>query len=73
MYTDPESVVLATRLVEEFGHGAVRMSRVRLVELIAANDVRAAAFWRAVLDACEQLLAGESAAGGAQSSLDVVS
>lgn len=57
MTPDHEIHALASRLVAELGDGAVRISRVKLVELIAANDLRAAAFWRGVLAASESLLA----------------
>lgn len=56
MKTDLDVLVLATRLVDELGEAAVRISRVRLVELTAANHTRAAAFWRDVLRASERLL-----------------
>lgn len=57
MKTDHDVLLLATRLVEELGETAVRISRVRLVELTAANNLRAAAFWRDVMRASERLLA----------------
>ncbi|WP_029008540.1 hypothetical protein [Azospirillum halopraeferens] len=57
MKTDHDVLLFATRLVEEMGEVATRISRVRLVELTAANNVRAAAFWREVLRTCERLLA----------------
>lgn len=56
MKIDHDVLVLATRLVEELGETAVRISRVRLVELTAANNLRAAAFWRDVMRASERLL-----------------
>ncbi|MBP2301410.1 hypothetical protein [Azospirillum picis] len=56
MNTDLDVLVFATRLVDELGETAIRMSRVRLVELTAANHTRAAAFWRDVLRTSERLL-----------------
>ncbi|CAO3362771.1 hypothetical protein ABNQ39_28880 [Azospirillum sp. A26] len=60
MNTDLDVLVFATRLVDELGETAIRMSRVRLVELTAANHTRAAAFWREVMGTCERLLAERS-------------
>lgn len=57
MKIDHDVLLFATRLVEELGESAIRISRVRLVELTAANNIRAAAFWRDVLRASERLLA----------------
>lgn len=57
MKIDHDVLLFATRLVEELGDSAIRISRVRLVELTAANNIRAAAFWRDVLSASERLLA----------------
>ena len=57
MKTDSDVVLFATRLVDEMGEAAIRISRVRLVELTATNNLRAAAFWRDVLRTSEQLLA----------------
>lgn len=56
MKIDHDVLLFATCLVEELGESAVRISRVRLVELTAANNLRAAAFWRDVLRTSEQLL-----------------
>jgi len=56
MNTDLDVLVFATRLVDELGETAVRISRVRLVELTAANHTRAAAFWRDVMRASQRLL-----------------
>ncbi|SMH40308.1 hypothetical protein [Azospirillum agricola] len=56
MKTDLDVLVFATRLVDELGEAAVRISRVRLVELTAANHTHAAAFWRDVMRTAEQLL-----------------
>lgn len=61
MKIDYEALELANRLVAEMGEMAVRMSRVKLVELTAANDVRAAEFWRQVMREAEKLLAGPQA------------
>lgn len=61
MKIDHDVLLLATRLVEELGESAVRISRVRLVELTAANNLRAAAFWRDVMRAAEGLLAEKPA------------
>lgn len=57
MKIDHDVLLFATRLVEELGESAIRISRVRLVELTAANNLRAAAFWRDVLRTSERLLA----------------
>ena len=57
MKIDHDVLLFATRLVEELGDSAIRISRVRLVELTAANNIRAAAFWRDVLRTSERLLA----------------
>lgn len=57
MNTDTDVLLFATRLVDEMGEAAIRISRVRLVELTATNNLRAAAFWRDVMRASEQLLA----------------
>ena len=54
MKTDLDILLVATRLVEELGDDAVRLAKVKLVELIAANNLRAAAFWRDVLRVCEE-------------------
>jgi hypothetical protein len=54
MKTDLDIVMVATRLVEELGDDAVRLAKVKLVELIAANNLRAAAFWREVMRLCEE-------------------
>lgn len=61
MKIDNDVLLLATRLVDELGDAAIRISRVRLVELTAANNLRAAAFWRDVLHASEDLLARKPA------------
>lgn len=66
MKTDHDVLLLATRLVEELGETAVRISHVRLVELTAANNVRAAAFWRDVLRTAERLLEERSPVSAAQ-------
>lgn len=57
MQTDTDALLFATRLTDELGETAIRMSHVRLVELTAAGNVRAAAFWRAVMHASERRLA----------------
>lgn len=57
MRIDHDALLFATRLVDELGESAIRISRVRLVELTAANNLRAAAFWRDVLRTSERLLA----------------
>ncbi|HEY0833734.1 MAG TPA: hypothetical protein VGE72_07470 [Azospirillum sp.] len=57
MRTDQDVLLFATRLVDELGETAIRISRVRLVELTATNNLRAAAFWRDVLRTAERLLA----------------
>jgi hypothetical protein len=54
MKTDLDIVMVATRLMEEMGDDAVRLAKVKLVELIAANNLRAAAFWREVMRLCEE-------------------
>lgn len=62
MKTDHDVLLLATRLVDELGDAAVRISQVRLVELTAANNLRAAAFWREVMTTSQRLLAERPAA-----------
>ncbi|HYH22107.1 MAG TPA: hypothetical protein VD995_26160 [Azospirillum sp.] len=57
MRIDHDVLLFATRLVDELGESAIRISRVRLVELTATNNLRAAAFWRDVLRTAERLLA----------------
>jgi len=57
MNTDTDVILFATRLVDEMGEAAIRISRVRLVELTATNNLRAAAFWRDVMRTSERLLA----------------
>ena len=57
MKTDLDILAVATQLVAELGEDAPRLSKVRLVELIAANNLRAADFWRDVMRASEELLA----------------
>lgn len=60
MNTDLDVLAFATRLVDELGETAIRMSRVRLVELTAANQIRAAAFWREVMQISQRLLDEQS-------------
>jgi hypothetical protein len=60
MKNDLDILAVAAQLVREMGDDAVRVSRVRLVELIAANNPRAADFWRSVLQQCEIMLAQSS-------------
>ena len=62
MKTDSDVLLFATRLVDEMGEAAIRISRVRLVELTATNNLRAAAFWRDVMRTSERLLAEKPAA-----------
>ncbi|WP_448189779.1 hypothetical protein [Azospirillum sp. sgz301742] len=57
MKIDSDVLLFATRLVDEMGETAIRISRVRLVELTATNNLRAAAFWRDVMRTSERLLA----------------
>jgi hypothetical protein len=52
---DPRA--LAARLVEQMGDAAPRHAKCRLVELTAANELLAAAFWRSVMYRCEEILA----------------
>ena len=66
MKTDLDIVMVATRLMEEMGDDAVRLAKVKLVELIAANNLRAAAFWREVMRLCEEQSGAASAAPIAQ-------
>jgi hypothetical protein len=60
---DYDALLQANRLVEELGEAAVRISKVKLVELTAANQVRAAEFWRQVMYASEEILSRQ---GGAE-------
>ncbi len=65
MKQDLDILVVANQLVRELGDNAPRASRCRLVELIAANNPRAAAFWRDVTRMCEEMLAAHrNKAGG---------
>lgn len=52
---DPRA--LASRLVEQMGDAAPRHAKCRLVELTAANELLAAAFWRSVMHRCDEILA----------------
>ena len=73
MKTDLDIVLVATRLLEEMGDDAVRLAKVKLVELIAANNLRAAAFWREVMRLCEEHTgagAGAAPTGLAKSQAD---
>ncbi len=56
MKNDLDVVAMATQLVDQWGGDAPRVSKVRLVELIAANNLRAASFWREVMRLCESIL-----------------
>jgi len=56
MKQDYDVVAMANHLVEEWGAHAPRVSKVRLVELTAANNLRAASFWREVMRLCETIL-----------------
>ena len=56
MKPQQDTLLVASRLVDELGADAIRVSRVKLVEVLAANNQRAAAFWREVLDVAEMLL-----------------
>ncbi|ACI98271.1 hypothetical protein [Rhodospirillum centenum] len=56
MTHDPEILIFARRLVQELGGDAITLSRVKLVELTAANHVRGARFWRGVMQACQHEL-----------------
>ncbi len=60
MQTNSDALLFATRLVDEMGETAIRLSRVHLVELTATNNLHAAAFWRDVLRVSERLLAERS-------------
>lgn len=51
-----DALAVAVLLVKELGDDAVTVSRNRLVELTAADNRRAAAFWREVMEACEDRL-----------------
>lgn len=62
MKVDLDILLVANRLVEERGSDAARLSRARLVEFIAANNQRAAAFWRDVCTETERILS-EARAG----------
>ncbi|WP_207478433.1 hypothetical protein [Arenibaculum pallidiluteum] len=56
MKNDYDVVAMANHLIEEWGEHAPRVSKVRLVELIAANNLRAASFWREVMRLCESIV-----------------
>lgn len=52
----PDSLSVALDLIERLGERSIVASKVRLVEMIAANDLGGAVFWRAVLRHCEARL-----------------
>ena len=64
MAHDLDTLAVAIQLVNELGDDAATVAKIRLVELIAANNLRAASFWRDVLRASEDLLAQKLPAGG---------
>ncbi|HYE50461.1 MAG TPA: hypothetical protein VEB20_12785 [Azospirillaceae bacterium] len=57
MKYDLDTMLVGVQMVREMGPDAVTVARNRLVELIAANNLRAAAFWREVMKVCEAELA----------------
>ena len=71
MKNDTDTLLVAAQLVREMGADAVTVARIRLVELIAANNLRAAAFWRAVMQQCEVELARQAAAAPAPAEMQV--
>lgn len=62
MKAEFDVLFVAARLVEEMGESAARFSRVKLVETTAANEARAADFWRQVTHVCETRLASKAQA-----------
>lgn len=66
MAHDLDTLAVAIQLVNELGDDAATVAKIRLVELIAANNLRAASFWRDVLRASEELLAQKQSGGIAQ-------
>lgn len=62
MKAEFDVLFVAAGLVEEMGEAAARFSRVKLVETTAANEARAADFWRQVLHVCEAQLARKAQA-----------
>ena len=64
MAHDLDTLAVAIQLVNELGDDAATVTKIRLVELIAANNLRAASFWRDVLRASEDLLAQKLQSGG---------
>lgn len=64
MAHDLDTLAVAIQLVNELGDDAATVAKIRLVELIAANNLRAASFWRDVLHASEDLLAQKLDSGG---------
>ena len=64
MAHDLDTLAVAIQLVNELGDDAATVAKIRLVELIAANNLRAASFWRDVLRASEDLLAQKLRGGG---------
>lgn len=64
MAHDLDTLAVAIQLVNELGDDAATVAKIRLVELIAANNLRAASFWRDVLRAAEDLLAQKLKVGG---------
>lgn len=57
MMINTDTLLFATRLADELGEKALRISRVKLVEVTAANNRQAADFWRDVLRTCESRFA----------------
>lgn len=69
MKIDLDILAVAVQLVREFGEGAERMARARLVESIAADNPRAADFWRQVSEQAAGLVDGGLDAASAASRL----
>jgi len=69
MKVDLDILAVALQLVREFGEEAERMARARLVESIAADNARAADFWRQVGEQAAGLVAGGLDAGAAAARL----
>jgi hypothetical protein len=61
MKIDLDILAVATQLVGEFGDRAVGFCHARLVEHVAANNLRAADFWRQAMQQAQTLVSEGSA------------
>lgn len=70
MKIDLDILAVAVQLVREFGLDAERVARARLVECIAADNARAADFWRKVGEHADRLTEARDPAAAAASMAD---